>query len=113
MEKPEDVLCPTIRGSLSTGSIGVCLLRPPTRPTSECRTRILASNHQRRHQLILPLFLLICHCDGKPEGMATDTIRAEIVSVSVPESEGPLFMRGGEATAVPDGSQETCLRANH
>lgn len=45
--------------------------------------------------------------------MATDTIRAEIVSVSVPESEGPLFMRGGEATAVPDGSQETCLRANH
>ena len=43
--------------------------------------------------------------------MATDTIRAEIVSV--PESEGPLFMRGGEATAVPDGSQETCLRANH
>jgi len=53
-------------------------------------------------------FLLICQCDGKPEGMATDFSRAEIAYCS-PQSPS---MCGGVAISGTCDSQETRFRAN-
>jgi hypothetical protein len=105
MERPEDVSCPTILGSLSMESIAAYLPPPRTKRISGCKTLFPGSDHLWRHQAVLALFLLICQCDRKSEGRATGPHRAGIEPVPNRTGRCPcVVVTKSHAT---DGTAET------